>query len=364
MTPTRKRRTVIIGTGRSIPDRVVPNDAFLGTEFYMDYGDPVDTATNAEVIEKFQEITDISERRYAPENLVTSDLAAEAARAAIADAAIDPESLDYIVVAHNFGDLTADTRYIDFVPSLAARVKQALAIANPFCVAYDLPFGCPGWVQGVIQTHYFLQSGEAKRALVIGAETLSRVSDPHDRDSMIYSDGAGAAILEIREGSEAVGVLAHATRSDTIDHARLLRMGPSYKDGHDPDRLFIKMYGRKLYTYALNHVPGLVKESLDRAGLGLSDVTKIFLHQANAKMDEAIVARLFRLYKAGKPDTDAVMPMSISKLGNSSVATVPTLLDLVLKGELDGHEVRSGDVVVFASVGAGMNVNSVIYRWP
>jgi 3-oxoacyl-[acyl-carrier-protein] synthase-3 len=123
------------------------------------------------------------------------------------------------------------------------------------------------------------------------------------------------------------------------------------------------MFGRKLYNYALTYVPGVVKQSLERAGLDLADVTKLFLHQANAKMDEAILVRLFRLYDAGQPDPEAVMPMSISWLGNSSVATVPTLLDLVLKGEIEGHELNPGDIVVFASVGAGMNINSVVYRW-
>ncbi|MEX1309439.1 MAG: 3-oxoacyl-[acyl-carrier-protein] synthase III C-terminal domain-containing protein [Candidatus Sulfomarinibacteraceae bacterium] len=359
-----KRNTVIIGTGKAIPPVVVPNSDFLNNEFYMDYGQPVDPSTNERVIEKFHKITDISERRYADDDQVASDLGAEAAAAAIADAGIDPETLDYIVVAHNFGDVQADNRYSDFLPSLAARVKQHLAIENPFCIAYDLPFGCPGWVQGMIQANYFLQSGDARRALVIGADTLSRLSDPHDRDSMIYSDGAGATVIETQETDGTVGYLAHAMRSDTIEHARLLWMGPSYKEGHDPNRLFIKMYGRKLYTYALNHVPGVVKESLDRAGLDLSDVAKVFLHQANAKMDEAIVSRLFRLYKTDCSDVHAIMPMSIATLGNSSVATVPTLLDLVLRGELGDHEVNSGDVIVLASVGAGMNVNSIVYRWP
>jgi 3-oxoacyl-[acyl-carrier-protein] synthase-3 len=357
------RHTVIIGTGRSIPDVVVPNSHFLDHEFFEDYGQPLGTDDNAEVIEKFRQITDISERRYADDGQVTSTLATEAAASAIDDSGIDPETLDYLVVAHNFGDVAVGSRSSDLVPSLAARVKQSLAIANPGCIAYDLPFGCPGWVQGVIQTHYFLQSGDAHRALVIGAEILSRVSDPHDRDSMIYSDGAGAAVLEARNGPEPVGILAHAMRSDTLDHARLLWMGGSYKNGHDPDRLFLKMYGRKLYEYALNHVPGVVKESLDRAGLDLTDVSKVFLHQANAKMDEAIVQRVFRLYGVRRSNTAAIMPMSIATLGNSSVATVPTLLDLVLKGELDGHEVGSGDVIVLASVGAGMNINSVVYRW-
>lgn len=357
------RHTVIIGTGSSIPPRVVPNSDFLDNEFFMDYGEPIEPGTNERVIERFRQITDIGERRYADDNVMTSDLATEAGSAAIEDAGIDPETLDYVVVAHNFADILADNRRSDFVPSLAARVKQNLAIANPECIAYDLPFGCPGWVQAMIQTNYFLRSGDASRALIIGAETLSRVSDPHDRDSMIYSDGAGAAVLEAHEGAEPVGILAHTARSDTIDHAKLLWMGESYNPEFKDNTLFLKMYGRKLYNYALTNVPGIVKKSLDRAGLDLADVKKVFLHQANAKMDEAILVRLFRLYGAGQPDTAAVMPMSISWLGNSSVATVPTLLDLVCKGEMDDHELNSGDIVVFASVGAGMNINSVVYRW-
>ncbi len=362
MTPSN-RHTVIIGTGSSIPPKVVPNSSFIDNEFFMDYGEPIEAGSNERVIEKFRQITDISERRYADDDVLASDLATEAGANAIEDAGINPESLDYLVVAHNFGDILADNPRIDLVPSLAARVKQNLAIANPSCIAYDLPFGCPGWVQGVIQTDYFLRSGDASRALIIGAETLSRISDPHDRDSMIYSDGAGAAVVEAREGDDPIGVLAHAARSDTIDHARLLWMGESYNPDYKDNTLFLKMYGRKLYNYALTNVPGVVKQSLDRAGLDLSDVVKVFLHQANAKMDEAILARLFRLYDAGQPDTAAVMPMSISWLGNSSVATVPTLLDLVCRGKMKGHELNPGDVVVFASVGAGMNINSVVYRW-
>lgn len=360
---TSNRHTIIIGTGSSIPPRIVPNSDFLDNEFFMDYGEPVEPGTNERIIDKFQKITDIGERRYADDDVMASDLATEAGAAAIEDAGIDPESLDYVVVAHNFGDILADNRRSDFVPSLAGRVKQNLAIANPACIAYDLPFGCPGWVQALIQTDYFLRSGDASRALIIGADTLSRVSDPHDRDSMIYSDGGGAAVLEAQESARPAGVLAHAARSDTIDHGRLLWMGESYNPDHKDNTLFLKMFGRKLYNYALTNVPGVVKTSLDRAGLDLSDVSKVFLHQANAKMDEAILVRLFRLYKAGNPDTEAVMPMSISWLGNSSVATVPTLLDLVRKGEMDGHELNSGDIVVFASVGAGMNINSVVYRW-
>jgi 3-oxoacyl-[acyl-carrier-protein] synthase-3 len=356
------RRSVIIGTGSYIPERRVGNDAFMKNRFFMDYGEPLEVADNPRTVSRFQEITDIGERRWAADDQVASDLGFLAAEKALESAGIDRETLDYIIFAHNFGDVLADNRRSDFCPSLAARVKQLLAIANPECIAYDLPFGCPGWVQGVIQADYFLRSGDATRALIIGGETLSRISDPHDRDSMIYSDGAGAVIFEAREVDEEVGVLAHAARSDTIDHARLLWMGETYDQGNGDDILYLKMYGRKLYNYALTNVPGVVKKSLDRAGIGLAEVRKVFLHQANHKMDEAILKRIFKLYGV-REIPEGIMPMTISWLGNSSVATVPTLVDLVARGELDGQKVSSGDTVILASVGAGMNVNSIVYRW-
>ena len=118
------RRSVMIGTGSCIPERRVPNDEFLNNRFFMDYGDPIDTAVNDKTISKFQDITDISERRYAEDDQVASDLGAIAAEKAIESAGIDKESLDYIIFAHNFGDVLADNRHIDTCPSLAARVKQ------------------------------------------------------------------------------------------------------------------------------------------------------------------------------------------------------------------------------------------------
>jgi 3-oxoacyl-[acyl-carrier-protein] synthase-3 len=356
------RRSVIIGTGSYIPERRVSNAEFLQNRFFMDYGEPLELSDNPKTVSRFHEITDIEERRWAADDQVASDLGFLAAEKALESADIDRESLDYVIFAHNFGDVLADNRRCDFCPSLAARVKQHLAIASPECIAYDLPFGCPGWLQGVIQADYFLRSGDATRALVIGGETLSRISDPHDRDSMIYSDGAGAAVLEARELDQEGGVLAHAARSDTIDHARLLWMGETYDQGNGDDVLYLKMYGRKLYNYALSHVPGVVKKSLDRAGLDLGDVRKVFLHQANHKMDEAILKRIFKLY-GWNEIPEGIMPMTISWLGNSSVATIPTLVDLVARGEMNGHQVNPGDTVILASVGAGMNVNSVVYRW-
>ena len=121
------------------------------------------------------------------------------------------------------------------------------------------------------------------------------------------------------------------------------------------------MFGRKIYEFAITNVPNAMKTALDKSGFEIDDLKKIFIHQANEKMDEAIVKRFYRLYK--KPVPEGVMPMSIHKLGNSSVATVPTLLDLVLKGKIKNQKVNKGDLVMLASVGAGMNINAIVYRF-
>lgn len=354
--------TVILGAGSHAPTRSVANAEFRTNRFFEAYDKPCDPSKSDTIVRKFEEITRIVERRYVDDDVVTSDIALRAAHDALAKTGIDKESLDYLIVAHNFGDVRADNRRSDFVPSLSARVKQRLEIHNPRCVAYDLPFGCAGWLQGVIQADYYFRSGDAKRAMVIGAETLSRVSDPHDRDSMLYSDGAGCAILEARTSAEPVGILAHATRSDTLDHASLMWMGASFDPEFEGGDLFLKMRGRKLYEYAVTHVPDVVRESLDKAGRKLGDVAKVLMHQANAKMNEAILKRLFDLEEDGEIPA-GVMPMTISFLGNSSVATVPTLLDLILDGKLEDQSIDPGDLVVLAAVGAGMNINSVVYRW-
>jgi 3-oxoacyl-[acyl-carrier-protein] synthase-3 len=259
--------------------------------------------------------------------------------------------------------LRHDNRRSDFVPSLAARVKYLLGIETPYTIAYDIPFGCPGWLQGMIQADYFIKSGDAKRALVIGAEIISRATDPHDRDSMIYADGAGATILEGIRDNAPVGVLAHQARSDTHKFAHMLWMGESWNADYGKKELFIKMQGHRLYEYALRTVPKVIKQCMDKAGVTVTDISKVLLHQANAKMDEAMLKRTFKLF--GIDDApDHVMPMTISWLGNSSVATLPTLYDLIVKEKLNNHKLTSGQNVVFASVGAGMNINSMVYRLP
>jgi 3-oxoacyl-[acyl-carrier-protein] synthase III len=354
--------SVIIGTGSYTPAIEIPNAKFQDHQFFDPSGKKFDKS-NDEIINKLGEITGIIERRFVGDNLVTSDIACMAASDALESSKTDKESLDYLIVAHNFGDVKANNRRSDIVPTIAARVKHKLQIENPKTVAYDLPFGCPGWLQAMIHANYFLKSGDAKRALVIGAEVLSRVSDPHDRDSMIYADGAGATILEARKGSEAVGILSHSTRSDTLEHAFMLWMDKSNDPGNHDDNLYLKMDGHKLYQYAISTVPLVVKESLDKAGISLAEVDKLLIHQANAKMDEAILRSIYKKY-GDNSAPENIMPMIIYRLGNSSVATLPMLLDMMAKNRLAEHKLCSGNIIVFASVGAGMNINSMVYRIP
>ena len=348
----------ITGTGSYIPTEKVTNSDFAKHEFLNEDGSNFNLSNDI-IAEKFVEITGILERRYASDDMVNSDMAFIAAKKAIASSKIDPETLDYIIFAHNYGDIKSHTIQSDTVPSLATRVKYLLQIKNPKCVAYDVLFGCPGWIEGVIQAQAFIRAGMAKRCLVIGSETLSRVVDKHDRDSMIYSDGAGAAIIEATD--EPGGILAHESATYSFDEAKYLYFGNSFNKEEDENVRYIKMYGRKIYEFALSNVPQAMASCLEKSGIPITSLKKILIHQANEKMDEAIVNRFYKRYKMDTPKD--IMPMSIHKLGNSSVATVPTLYDLILNDEVENHKIEKGDILLFASVGAGMNINAFIYQY-
>lgn len=346
------------GTGSYIPSTVEKNEDFHQHEFLNTDGSSINHP-NEVIVEKFKAITGIAERRYAKPHLNSSDLAFFAAEKAIENANIDPESLDYIIVAHNFGDVKNGSNQGDVLPCLASRVKHSLRIKNPKCVAYDILFGCPGWVEGVIQAQAFIKAGMAKKCLVVGTETLSRVLDKYDRDSMIYSDGAGATVVEASE--EEGGILAHESASFTYDEAYYLFYGNSNNPNFNTDTSYLKMHGRKIYEFALNQVPAAMKACLDKSGVDIKDLKKILIHQANEKMDEAIIKRFYRLYKTEIPE--GIMPMTIHRLGNSSVATVPTLFDLIRQNKLENQKFSKGDVIIFASVGSGMHINAIVYKY-
>jgi 3-oxoacyl-[acyl-carrier-protein] synthase-3 len=353
--------TTIIATGSYVPEVLIKNEDFLNHTFF----DPKDRKkidkSNEEIIQKFFEITNIAERRWASENQVTSDLGTLAAKDALESSGISPDSLDFIIVGHNFGDLDSSNMRSIMVPSIAARVKQHLNIVKPSLVTFDVTAGCPSWVQAMIVANAFIKAGIYKRGMVIGADVTSRLGDPHDRDCMIFSDGAGAVIVEGIESKTPVGILSHAERTDAVEWAEILVMGPSLNPEFDQSKRFLRMQGHKVYVYALQNVPPVAKEAIDKAGLDLTDIKKVLIHQANEKMDEAICQRVMKLYKI-KGSTEEIMPMTINWLGNSSSATVPTMYDLIKKNKLNGHTIKSGDNIVFTSVGAGMNINAIVYR--
>ncbi len=355
------KRTVIKGTGHYIPEVIRKNSDYIKEDFYDSDGKAYPNS-NEEIVVKFQAITHIEERRNVREDQNCSDIATLACQQAITDANVDPETIDYIIGATNFADIHHGETHIRTMPSVAAKVKHNLRIKNPKMVAYDVLFGCPGWVEGMIQAHAFIQAGMAKRVLVFGAEVLSRAVDPNDRDSMIFSDGAGAVLVEAVETEEEIGILSHNTLSFTYDEAHFIYNDKTFHPTDNRNAVYIKMQGRKIYEFALINVPKAIKETIELAGLDIKDIQKVLIHQANEKMDQAIIKRLFRAYKIKEVPED-FMPMTIATLGNTSVATVPTMLSLIMKKELGNHELNAGDTVVMTSVGAGMHINAFVYRF-
>lgn len=354
-----KKNILITGTGSYIPENIIPNDHFKDYSFYNTNGEQI-TESSQEISEKLKKITGINERRYVNAEQQMYEIAVIASMRAIMDAKIDPETLDGIILAHNFGTIAFGSNQSDLLPSIASRVKHELRIKNPDCVAFDIVFGCPGWIQALVLARQHIITENSQRMLVVGAETLSRVLDPHDRDSMIYADGAAAVVLESKEESEERGILSVLSQTYTYEEAYYLYLDTSNKKNHEPGTRYLKMNGKKIYEFALKHVPHAMKNCLDKSGIGIERLKKVFIHQANEKMDEAILKHFYKLYNISPPPENT-MPMNIHRLGNTSVATIPTLLDAVLKNLQPNHRLVKNDVILMASVGAGMNVNAITY---
>ncbi len=352
--------SVITGSGHYLPNKIVTNEDFLNCEFFDDNGNRLDKS-GEEITRKFEEITEIRERRYVEDNLLNSDIATEAAKIAIEKAGIDPEELDYVICAHNFGDIDPVARQIDIMPSMSAKVKNKLGIKNLKCKPYDMTFGCPGWIESLILAHQFIQAKIAKKILVVGSDTLSRAVDPHDRTAMIFADGAGAVVLEAKEADYQYGIINHATLSYNGDEMSYLVNGKSLNPDYIGSIKNINMKGRKVYEFVLKNVPSAIKELLDDSDLTITDINKILLHQANAKMDHAMIERLYKLYGIEIPEN--VDPMTVQFLGNTSVATVPTMFNLIKENNLAPHQFHANDKIIMASVGASMNINAVIYQF-
>ena len=343
-----------------IPELRVSNSYFESNEFYARDGVKIERS-GKDIIEKLEAITGIRERRYVPFDQDSIGLMTEASRLAVADAGLDVNALSGIIVAHNAGNMIPQTGVFHTVPNLAASLKNALNCTNHDCFAYDILFGCPGWIQGVIQAHQAIRCGDAEHILVTGLEIASRMLDPHDVDSMILADGCGACVIS-KSNAENKGIISYSTFSHARDDHRIIYLGESNKNGV-AGSCYFHMNGREVYRYATEWVPKVIKNTLDKANLDIGDVDIFLFHQANAKMLVAIAKNLAEIYGVSVETLDRKIPSTIEFLGNTSVATIPTMLDLVRKNKLDGYHIADGQTAMMASVGAGMHCNALVYRF-
>ncbi len=351
--------TVIKGTGSVLPELVVHNSDFNENVFY-DKNGKKNARQGEEVTAKLEAITGIRERRYVPFDQDSRPLMIEGARRAVADSGLGLNDLDGIIVTHNAGNILIGEHAFHTVPNMAAYLKNALDITNHECFAYDLLFACPGWLQGVIQAHQAIECGDAENVLVVGVEVASRMLDPHDLDSMILGDGCGAVVFT--KSNRNKGVLSHATFSHANKDLESIYLGKSNNEDV-PGSCWFKMHGKEVYRYATTWVPQVIKKALDKADLGIDDVDLFLFHQANEKLILAIANNLAGLYEVDTEDFEAKLPMTIQFLGNTSVASIPTMLDLIMKKKLDDYTIKEGDTVVMAAVGAGMHCNALVYQF-
>jgi 3-oxoacyl-[acyl-carrier-protein] synthase III len=354
-------KTIIAATGSAFAERQITNDFFLDKVFYDPSGNPIPKPT-AEIVQKLEEITGIKERRYVSEKGDSTPLLHAGAKDAIDKWGKDPETIGGIIVAHNAGNMLENMEGFHPVPNMAALLKNKLGIKNHECFAYDILFGCPGWVQGLMQAHQAIQMGDADNILVVGLEVASRVLDPHDLDSMIFGDGCGATILSRADVDSQEGIISYATFSHAHDDVKNIYCAPSVNRDLKV-RTLLHMNGKEVYRYATTWVPQVVKNALDKAKWGINEVDMFLFHQANAKMLEAIANNIARLSGIENISFANKIPMIIQFTGNTSVATVPTMLDLIRYGKLQGFEIKKGMKVVFSSVGAGMHCNALAYQF-
>ncbi len=353
-------KTFIAGTGTKLPERRIENSFFLDRVF-MDPNGLINPKPQADIIAKLEQITGIRERGYIPEKGDSVPLMVDASLATLADWGQDKNLIDGIIVAHNAGNMLEGRQGFHTVPNMAALLKNRLGITNHECFAYDLLFGCPGWLQGVIQAHQAIQMGDAKHVLVVGIEVASRLLDPHDLDSLILADGCGAAVIS-GTVDEQVGIVSYATYSHALDDISCIYLDRSYNKEIEAPTLF-KMNGKDVYKYATVWVPKVIKKALDKAGMDVSEVDMFLFHQANGKMLHAFANNLAQMYGIQGLSFEGKIPTTIEFTGNTSVATIPTMLDLIRKNELGTYNIKPGDTVVFASVGAGMHCNALVYRF-
>lgn len=321
-------RSIPLGAGAYLPEKILTNH---------DLAKMVDTSDDW-IVER----TGIRQRRIAADGQKTSDLAIVAAERAIAHSGISAQDIDLIVLATATPDRT--------FPATAARVQAHLGIKHG--AAFDIQAVCSGFVYAVTTADNFIKAGQAKTALVIGAETFSRILDWEDRTTcVLFGDGAGALVLQAAEGEGTVedqGVLESHLRCDG-SHEDLLYVdgGPSSTGtvGH------LRMLGQEVFKHAVVNISEAIRECTAKAGIEISDVDWFVPHQANKRILDATARRL-------KLDPEKVI-ITVEKHGNTSAASVP----LALVEALEDGRIKRGDLVLLEAMGGGFTWGSTLMRW-
>lgn len=320
-------RAVVKGVGHHLPQRVVPNSEF---ESKLDTSD-----------EWIRSRSGIERRHFAAEDETTSDLATKAAEAALADAGLQADDIDAIILATSTADLT--------FPSAATMVQARLGMTRGF--AFDVQAVCAGFVYALANANALILSGQAKRVLVIGAETFSRILDWNDRSTaVLFGDGAGALVLAAEEGTgnaDDRGILSTDLHSDGR-HRELL-----YVDGGVSTQStgFLRMQGNQVFRHAVEKLAATAEAALDKAGLTSADVNWIVPHQANIRIIQGTAKKM------GLPMKRVVV--TVQDHGNTSAASIPLALSV---GKARG-QIKPGDLLVTEAIGGGLAWGAVVLRW-
>lgn len=321
----------ISGIGTYVPEKVLTND---------DLSKMVDTSH-----EWIVERTGIEERRIADENISSADLGVKAALKALEDANTSPEEIDLVLVT------TATPDYI--FPSTACIIQDEIGAKN--AAAFDLQAGCSGFVYGMATGASFIMTGSYEKVLVIGAETLSKITDWEDRNTcVLFGDGAGACVLERCE--EGYGILSFELGADGSGGEKLILPAGGSKKPASMETVkngehYLKMDGREVFKFAARKMPEATLSVLEKANLSLEELDFLVPHQANLRIIDAAAKKL-------KFDRDKIC-VNLNKYGNISTASVPVSLEEVVK---EGR-VKKGDNVVLVAFGAGLTWASLALKW-
>ena len=321
-------RAVVKGVGHYLPERVVPNSEFEAT---------LDTSD-----EWIRSRSGIERRHFAADGETTSDMATKAAQAALQNAGLSLDDIDAIIVATSTPDLT--------FPSVATMVQAKLGMTRGF--AYDVQAVCAGFVFALTSANGLILTGQARRVLVIGAETFSRIMDWTDRATcVLFGDGAGALILEAEEGTGAVtdrGILSSDLNSDGRYRDMLYVDGGVSTTGEAGK---LRMQGNALFRQAVEKLAKTAETALEKIGLGGADVDWIVPHQANLRIITATAARM-------NVSMDNVV-VTLQDHGNTSAASIPLALSV---GQARG-QIKQGDLLVTEAIGGGLAWGAVVLRW-